>query len=670
MLSIIIPTLNEEKYLPFLLEEIKKQSFSDYEIIVADAGSRDRTVEIARSFGAKVVAGGVPAKGRNEGVMAARGEILLFMDADNICLPENFLEDLIGEFQKRNLGVATFPLYPKGNLFDKLAYGLYNWWVRISQSFIPHASNSILVKKEIHQKVGGFAEDIKIAEDHDFARRAAKVGKFGFIKTKPVLTSCRRFEKDGRIKTYLTYLLAGIWILFFGPIKSDIFNYRFDSFDNVQKCRPKINNMEEKLPQVNWPKLKYAPLYKKKTFWIIIFIIFLSLSFGFGLGMVSGNYLYPDLKDYLAKWNIKILGHQVLEKEKVTEEQPTYPPQTSQEEAVIKVVNESFPAVVSIIVSKNLPIYEQYFYSPFEEFPSFQVPQYRQKGTEKQDIGGGTGFIISQDGMIITNAHVVSDKDAEYTVFANDGQKYSAKVLARDSLRDLAVIKIEKEGKFPVLKLGNSDKLQIGQTVITIGNALGEFRNTISVGVISGLGRTVTASGGGAIETLEDVIQTDAAINPGNSGGPLLNLKGEVIGVNFAMVQQAENIGFALPINRAERDIEQVKSSGKISYPFLGVRYVLINEQTKTENNLTVDYGAWLIKGGNGEPAVAPGSVAEKAGLEEKDIILEFNGEKITTENSLAKLIMKQKPGDKVTLKVLRQSVEKNFEVILSEMNE
>lgn len=669
MLSIIIPTLNEEKYLPFLLGEIKKQKFSDYEIIVADAGSQDKTVEIAKSFGAKVVAGGVPAKGRNEGAKAASGEILLFMDADNMFLPENFLEDLITQFQKRNLDVATFPLYAKGNLFDKLVYRLYNWWARMSQGFIAHASNSILVKKEIHQKVGGFAEDVMIAEDHDFARRVAKKGKFGFIETKPVLTSCRRFEKDGRIKTYLTYLLAGIWMLFFGPIKSNVFNYSFGSFNDNQKPESKINNME-KLPQVDRPKLKAAPVYKKNNLWAIIFLIFLSLSFGFALGVVSGNYLYPNLKDHLAKWNIKILGPQIIEKEKVTENQPAYLPQTSQEEAVIKVVNESFPAVVSIIVSKNLPIYEQYFYSPFEEFPSFQIPQYRQKGTQKQEIGGGTGFIISEDGMIITNAHVVSEKDAEYTVFTNDGQKYSAKVLARDSLRDLAIIKIKKEGKFPVLKLGDSDKLQIGQTVITIGNALGEFRNTISVGVISGLGRSVTASGGGAIETQEDVIQTDAAINPGNSGGPLLNLNGQVIGVNFAMVQQAENISFALPVNRAKGDIEQLESSGKISYPFLGVRYVIINEQIKTENNLTVNYGAWLAKGGSGEPAVTPGSAAEKAGLKEKDIILEFNGAKITTENTLAKLIMRQKPGDKVTLKVLRQSTEKNFEVILDEKNE
>jgi S1-C subfamily serine protease len=184
------------------------------------------------------------------------------------------------------------------------------------------------------------------------------------------------------------------------------------------------------------------------------------------------------------------------------------------------------------------------------------------------------------------------------------------------------------------------------------------------------LGRTITASGGGLVETLEDVIQTDAAINKGNSGGPLLNLKGEVIGINTAMVEEAQTIGFAIPINKAKKDIEQVKTSGKISYPFLGVRYVLINEEIQKKNNLPVDYGAWVQKGSGGEAAIFPGSAAEKAGLKEGDIILEFNGEKITTENTLAKIIMKYNPGDKVTLKILREGKEKIVEVTLGERNE
>ena len=235
MLSIIIPTLNEEKCLPFLLEAIKKQTFKDYEVIIADAGSNDKTLEVAKSFGCKITSGGLPAKGRNEGTKIAQGDTFLFMDADNIYLPENFLEQLTAEFKKRNLGVATFPIYPNGNLFDKFAYGFYNLWVQLSQKFLPHATNSAIVKREIHQKVGGFDEEIKIAEDHIYARQASRFAKFGFIKTKPVLTSTRRFEVDGRFRTYSKYLLAALYMLIFGPIKSDIFKYRLNSFKNKKK---------------------------------------------------------------------------------------------------------------------------------------------------------------------------------------------------------------------------------------------------------------------------------------------------------------------------------------------------------------------------------------------------------------------------------------------------
>ena len=436
------------------------------------------------------------------------------------------------------------------------------------------------------------------------------------------------------------------------------------------------------LPKFELPKLKAPRFWQSKTFRLIVLTILISSIFGFLSGAISGSYFYSEVKNYLTKLNIELPEtEKIIEKETIRE----YLPQASQEEATIRVVKEVSPAVVSIIITKDVPVFEQYYINPFEEFGQpffqFEVPQYRQKGTQKQEVGGGTGFIISKDGMILTNSHVVSDEEADYTVFTLDGKKYPAKVLAKDTFRDLALIEIEPEkivdGKgefnlksFPVAELGDSDNLQIGQTVITIGNALGEFKNTVSAGVISGLGRRVTASGGGVVETLEDVIQTDAAINQGNSGGPLLNLKGEVIGVNFAMVQQAENIGFAISINKAKKDIEQVKKFGKISFPFLGVRYVLINEEIQKENNLPVDYGAWVQKGEGGEPAIFPGSVAEKVGLEEGDIILEFNGEKITTENTLAKIIMEHDPGDKITLKILRQGKEKIFEVVLGERSE
>ncbi|MFA5878052.1 MAG: PDZ domain-containing protein, partial [Candidatus Staskawiczbacteria bacterium] len=210
--------------------------------------------------------------------------------------------------------------------------------------------------------------------------------------------------------------------------------------------------------------------------------------------------------------------------------------------------------------------------------------------------------------------------------------------------------------------------LQIGQSVIAIGNALGEFRNTVSVGVISGLGRTVSASGAGDFtEVLEDIIQTDAAINKGNSGGPLLNLKGEVIGINTAVAEAAQSIGFAIPITRAKKDIEQVSANGKIVYPFLGIRYVLVTADLKEKNELPVDYGAWIKKGEKGEVAITKDSAADKAGIKAGDIILEINSQKITQDNSLSKMISRYNPGDAVTLKVLRDGQESDIQVTLGE---
>jgi len=398
----------------------------------------------------------------------------------------------------------------------------------------------------------------------------------------------------------------------------------------------------------------------------VVLVIVISVIFGFISGIVSVGFFYSEIQNYLEKLNINLPS--VIEK--VEKEEEKIIKVEKEEEKIIKVVEETSPAVVSIVISKDVPILEKYYeVDPFFGFPT---PQYRQKGTEKQEIGGGTGFIISQDGLILTNKHVILEEGAGYTVFTNDGRKFSAKVLARDPFQDLAIIKIEqnKMEPFPIVKLGDSDNLKSGQTVIAIGNALGEFRNTVSTGVVSGLGRKITASGGDFVETLEDVIQTDAAINKGNSGGPLLNLKGEVIGINTAMVIGAQSIGFAVPINKAKKAIEQVREIGKIVYPFLGVRYILVNEKVQAEYNLAIDHGAFIIRGESGESAIWPGSAAEKAGLKEKDIVLEFNGGKITIDNSLAKLITKYNPGDKVKLKILRGEKEFEVEVVLDEKSE
>ena len=349
-----------------------------------------------------------------------------------------------------------------------------------------------------------------------------------------------------------------------------------------------------------------------------------------------------------------------------------------EDSAVIDAVEKVSPAVVSIIISKDLPVLEEFsdplgnsdFFRQFfgEDF-NLGIPRFRQNGTEKQEIGGGSGFIISQDGYIVTNKHVVSDERAEYTVLTNNGRKFPAKVLARDQVNDLALLKVETNG-LPTVELGDSKDLKAGQSVIAIGNALGEFRNTVSVGVVSGLSRTVVATGSlGGSEQLINVIQTDASINPGNSGGPLLNLAGQVIGISTAIVAGAQNIGFAIPINEVRGSIESVQKTGRIIRPWLGLRYTILTKATAEQNNLPVDHGAMIVKGQTAEePAVLPGSPAEKAGLKENDIILEVNGDKITEDNPLANALNKYKPGDEVTLKVFSQDKEREVKVRLEEM--
>ncbi len=347
---------------------------------------------------------------------------------------------------------------------------------------------------------------------------------------------------------------------------------------------------------------------------------------------------------------------------------------TEHERRVIEVVKKSSPAVVSIIISKYVPVVERYYVNPFGDLPqefqpffNFQIPQYKQKGMKKQEIGGGSGFIVSSDGLIVTNKHVVADKDASYTVLTNDGKKYNAKVLARDPLKDIAILKI-KAKNLPTLELGDSDDIMMGQSVIAIGNALGEFRNTVSVGVVSGLSRTITASGSiGQSETIEGVIQTDAAINHGNSGGPLLALNGKVIGINTAMAQGAENIGFAIPINQAKKDIESVKKVGKIITPYIGIRYVIINPLIKEKYNLPVDYGALIVAGAGDEPGVVPYSPAAKAGLEEGDIILEINGQKIDYKHTITSIISKLSVGQEITVKVMRDKKTFTKKIILGQ---
>ncbi len=345
-----------------------------------------------------------------------------------------------------------------------------------------------------------------------------------------------------------------------------------------------------------------------------------------------------------------------------------------EDSATIKVVSKVSPSVVSIIITKDLSkIYDQTGPNsfPFDDFFEFGFPFGSESQTPqgKQEIGGGTGFIISPDGLILTNKHVVSDTEAEYTVLTNEGKKYDATVLGTDPFNDLAVVKIEAS-ELPVVELGDSDKIKIGQTVIAIGNTLGEYRNTVTKGVISGINRQIVAGDtlGAQEEIIEEAIQTDAAINPGNSGGPLINLVGQVIGVNTAVSREGQLVGFAIPVNQAKQIIESVIKEGRIIRPMLGVRYTLVNKEVAEANNLTVDYGALVIEGSQNEPAVIPGGPADKAGVRDGDVILELNEQKIDQDHTLAHEIQKYKPGDEVTLKILRGEEEKVLVATLVEI--
>ncbi len=315
--------------------------------------------------------------------------------------------------------------------------------------------------------------------------------------------------------------------------------------------------------------------------------------------------------------------------------------------AVIETVKKISPSVVSILTTRNV---RDFF------------------GNVTQEKGGGTGFILTSDGKIITNKHVVSDEQAEYTVVTSDGKDFTAKILAIDPAMDLAILQIDATG-LRAVELGNSDDLEPGQWVVAVGNALAEFQNTVTVGVVSATDRQITAGGASGSERLEGLIQTDAAINPGNSGGPLVNLKGQVVGINTAVAGDAQNIGFAIPINIAKTAIDSVNATGRIVRPMLGIRYLPITKEIAQLEKLAVDHGALLVRGSQvGQTAVLPNGPAEKAGLQEGDIITHLNDEEITESRSLAQLLQRYHVGDEVTLKLLRDGKEELVKVTLDEL--
>ena len=348
------------------------------------------------------------------------------------------------------------------------------------------------------------------------------------------------------------------------------------------------------------------------------------------------------------------------------------------EQQTIETVKKVAPAVVSIVITKLMPEVKKLSltpnFKPTEHFP-LPLPEqplgsFQPNGApQKVKVGGGSGFIVHSDGIILTNKHVVYETDADYTVILNDEREYPAKVLTRDPINDVAILKIDAKN-LPTVTIGNSEHIELGQTAIAIGNALGLFSNTVSKGIISGLGRKISAAlgQGDMIENLRHVIQTDVAINQGNSGGPLVNLAGEVVGINTAVIFGAQNIGFALPINWAKTDLEELTTYGRIIRPYIGLRYIMLNSELKDKYTLPVDYGALVIKDHiPGSQAVVPQSPADKAGVKENDIILEINGIKLTEKTELADVVETCKVGDTINMLVSRNDTRVPLKAILEE---
>ena len=368
--------------------------------------------------------------------------------------------------------------------------------------------------------------------------------------------------------------------------------------------------------------------------------------------------------------------------------QPVRMELVDEKSAVIDAIQKVSPSVVSIVITQELKNIRSQGMSPFDLFfrddpffnDFFGAPQFETQPEPvpendepiRQKVGGGSGFIVTKEGLILTNRHVVSRDDAEYTVILPDGTEFTAEVVSRDPFNDIAVIKmVSKDGEnLPELKpvsFGSSSDLKIGQSVVAIGNALAEFANSATRGIVSAKGRQILASdGNGRGENLSGLLQTDAAINPGNSGGPLINLAGEVVGINTAIAQGANGIGFAIPIDDVKPILKSVEEHGRIVRPILGVMFTMLTPELAKELDLETEEGA-LLKGDGQNFAVLPNKPAEKAGLQEKDVITEVNGVKVTLDNPLQREIMKYAPGDQVKIKYLRNGNEMEAEVTLGE---
>lgn len=399
------------------------------------------------------------------------------------------------------------------------------------------------------------------------------------------------------------------------------------SVNEVVAGRSAVKNTSKVSKQLPKPKLPKVSVPRAKSAGVAL-LLFLSLGFGFLGGWLGSRLNRASVDTHEAR-------QQVV---------------TSESQLISEIAKTVGPSVVSVNVTSQTT---SFF------------------GTSEGQ-SAGTGFIISKDGVIVTNRHVVSGNTSAVSVTLSDGTKFTdVDVLGQtnegDSL-DIAFLKVKdtKGKQLTPAALGDSSKVKVGDKVVAIGNALGQFQNTVTSGIISGYGRSVEAGdqSGGSSESLQNLFQADTAINPGNSGGPLVNMSGEVIGINTAVAGNAENIGFAIPINDVQGLIKSVLKEGKLLRPYLGVRYVSLTDDYAYQYNLNVKRGAYLAPSASGSSVVA-GSPAEKAGLKEKDIITKIDGTAIDENNSLTSILGRHSVGDKVTLTIIRDGKEQTLTATL-----
>ncbi len=317
-----------------------------------------------------------------------------------------------------------------------------------------------------------------------------------------------------------------------------------------------------------------------------------------------------------------------------------------EEDAVISAVEKTSSSVVAIGLTQRV-------INPFNPV--------NQGANNQQNQTIGTGFVVDQGkGLLVTNRHVVSDTTVKYSVVTKDGKKLDIQKIYRDPNIDIAIVQVSGVGIPPAIELGDSAKLKVGQIAIAIGNALGRFDNTVTTGVVSGIGRAVTAGDpfSGQTEQLDNLVQTDAAINPGNSGGPLLNSSGQVIGVNVATTEGAQNIGFAVPINSVKSLVVEFSANGTISRAFLGVRYRLITRDLALLN--AVPQGAYIQE-------IVASSPAEKAGIKPGDIITKIDGQAISSNTKISEVVQSKKVGQTVSLEIWTDSQTKTVTATLAE---